>query len=230
MMRRVTPPPRRGGFTLLELLVAMALLGLLASVLFGSLNLAGQSWDRGEARAEANSGMRLAEEFLRANLEAQHPLRLRKAADFPLLFAGETDELRYAAALPARVTAGGVWAYRLMVDGNDARSPLVLQRVIPDLNAMKPPDFAEADRSVLAENIASIKLAYYGRDAGTNDTASDPSWRDHWDDNQRLPLLIRLDVTPQQGPPWPTLVVAPRTGPEAGCRAWDAGRQRCAGV
>ena len=96
---------------------------------------------------------------------------------------------------------------------------------------MQAPDIPDdADRSILAEGIDSIKLGYYGRDAGTNDTASDPSWRDHWDDNQRLPLLVRIDVKPKQGPPWPTLFVAPRTGPEAGCRAWDAGRQRCAGV
>ena len=33
--------------------------------------------------------------------------------------------------------------------------------------------------------------------------------------------LIRIDVTPKQGAPWPTLYVAPREAPEAGCRAWD---------
>jgi len=45
-----------------------------------------------------------------------------------------------------------------------------------------------------------------------------------------LPLLIRVDVSPKQGAPWPTLYVAPREAPEAGCRAWDIARQRCASV
>jgi len=56
------------------------------------------------------------------------------------------------------------------------------------------------------------------------------TWRDRWDDPQRMPLLIRIDVVPKQGPAWPTLVVAPREAPEAGCRAWDGARLRCAAV
>ena len=34
-------------------------------------------------------------------LDAQHPQRMRKIVEFPLLFGGERDELRYAATLPA---------------------------------------------------------------------------------------------------------------------------------
>ena len=51
------------------------------------------------------SGMRLAQDFMRAQIETQHPLRLRKVAEFPLIFGGEQDELRYAAPLPSRVAA-----------------------------------------------------------------------------------------------------------------------------
>jgi general secretion pathway protein J len=217
------------GFTLVELTIALVLLALLAAVLFGSLNLAGTSLDRGEAKADATSGMRLAQAFLRANLEEQHPLRMRKIAELPLLFAGERDELRYAAPLPARVIGGGIWTYRLAVDTSDARSPLVLERVLPDLNAAKLPEFREAERSVLAQDIAELRIGYFGRDAGAND-ASEPTWRDRWDDVQRLPVLIRVDVAPKRGAPWPTLIVAPREAPEAGCRAWDPARLRCASL
>lgn len=217
------------GFTLVEMMIALVLLALMAGLLFGALNLAGESWNRGEAKVEANASMRLTQQFLRTNLEAQHPLRLRKVQEFPLVFAGQTDELRYAANLPARVAGGGIWMYRLLLARDETRSPLVLQRIIPDPNSLQAPDFAEAERSVLAENIAQLKIGYFGRDAGASN-ADEPSWRDHWDDLQRLPILIRIDVTPKQGAAWPTLIVAPRAAPEAGCRAWDTARQRCVGV
>jgi len=217
------------GFTLVELTIALVLLALLAAVLFGSLNLAGTSVDRGEAKVDATSGMRLAQAFLRANLEQQHPLRMRKIAEFPLLFAGERDELRYAAPLPARVAGGGIWFYRVAVATDDARSPLVLERAIPDLNEARKPEFRDAERSVLAQDIAEIRIGYLGRDGDAND-ASDPTWRDRWDDPQRLPLMIRIDVRPKRGPAWPTLVVQPREAPEAGCRSWDAARLRCAAI
>ncbi len=220
---------RSRGFTLVELTIALVLLALLAAVLFGSLNLAGTSLDRGEAKVDATSGMRLAEAFLRTNLEGQHPLRMRKIAELPLLFAGERDELRYAAPLPARVIDGGIWYFRLAVDSADARSPLVLQRALPDLGDTRMPEFRDAERSVLAQDIAELHIAYFGRDKDAHD-ANDPTWRDRWDDAQRLPLLIRIDVIPKKGPAWPTLVVAPREGPEAGCRAWDGARLRCAAL
>ncbi len=221
---------RQSGFTLLELTIALVLLALLSTVLFGSLKLAGRSTDSGEAKADAVSSMRLAEDFLRTNLAQEHPLRMRKIVQFPLLFSGRSDELRYTAELPERVAGGGIWLYRLVLRADDPKSPLVLERMIPDLSATSMPDFSsDADRSVLADGIAKLAIGYYGRDSGDM-TAAAPTWRDRWDDTQRLPLLIRIDVTPKHGRPWPTLYVAPREGPEAGCRAWDDARGQCAGV
>lgn len=220
---------RHRGFTLLELIVALVLLGILSGVLFGSVRLAGRSTDAGTAKATDSATMRLVQQFLRANLEAQHPLRMRKMVDWPLVFAGTSDELRYAAPLPTRVAGGGIWLFRLVVRSDDARSPLVLERMIPDLSAAALPEFANADRSVLAENIASLRIGYFGRDADAAVNVA-PTWRDRWSDPQRLPLMIRIDVAPKSGPPWPTLYVSPREAPEAGCRAWDIAREHCAAV
>ena len=217
------------GFTLIELLIALTLLALMSAVIFGVLDLSGRSYDRGEARVEANAGMRLAQEFLRTNLEAQHPLRLRRVAEFPLMFAGQTDSMNYAAPRPERVLGGGIWYFRLSVAKDDAKSPLILERMIPDLGASTIPEFDKAERSVLAENIAELKIGYYGRDADAS-SAMDPTWHDKWEDKQRLPMLIRIDVTPKDGPAWPTLIVAPREAPESGCRTWDFMRGRCPSV
>ena len=117
----------------------------------------------------------------------------------------------------------------LAVRSDDARSPLTLERQVPDLQADAVPEFTDADRSVLAEDIAELTLAYYGRDVDAAASVA-PTWRDHWDNAQQLPLMIRIDVRPKQGPAWPTLYVSPRDAPEAGCRAWDIARQRCASV
>ena len=218
---------RHRGYTLLELTIALVLLALLSAVLFGSLRLAGQSTDRGEKAVEAAASMRLAEEFLRANLEAQHPQRMRKVAELPLLFTGTAGELRYAADMPPRVAGGGIWYFRLYVRSDDADSPLVIERVVPDLTADVLPGFDHAERSVLATGIGAVKIAYFGRDADAA-IGAEQTWHDGWSDKQRLPALIRIDVSPKEGPAWPTLYVAPREAPEAGCSAWDVARQRCA--
>ena len=227
----MTTPRRPAGFTLIELLVALGLLALMSSVLFGSLRLAGRSYDAGEEKAQASSGMRLASDYLRTQLGAQHPQRMHKIAEFPLLMGGSADELRFTAPLPGRVGVGGMWYYKLSLAPVPGKSEtaLVLDRVIPDLNALDLPGFADAERSVLADDVKALKISYYGRDKGaTLDTA--PTWRGVWDDNQQLPLLIQVEVTPRVGAPWPPIVVAPRAAPEAGCSAWDTVRVTCVGA
>jgi general secretion pathway protein J len=217
------------GFTLLELTIALVLLALMSAMMFGSLSFAGRSWDGGEAKVTQVNEMRQTEEYLRAQLASQFPLRSKKAAGFPLRFAGERGEVRYAAALPSRVAEGGVYYFRLAVVREGDKSLLVQERVIPDPGALDDPDFRDASRSVLAEGIGELRISYYGRDAGAANTDS-PSWRDTWDDKQRLPMLVRIDVVPVKGPPWPQLVVEPRHAPEAGCRVWNPARQSCVGI
>jgi general secretion pathway protein J len=150
-----------------------------------------------------------------------------KAAELPLLFAGEESELRYAAVLPERVAGGGVYYFRLAVMRTGERSQLVQERLVPDVAALQEPEFRDAERSVMAEGIAEIKVGYFGRDANAADVVA-PTWRDRWEDRQRLPLLVRIDVKPVKGAAWPTLIVEPRRSPEAGCAFWDTGQGRCA--
>ena len=221
---------RAGGFTLLELIVALTLLALMASVLFGALGYAGRSWEGGEAKAESTAEMRLSHGFLRAQLESQHPMRMRKMPDYPLLFTGTNEELSFAAPLPARITGGGIWLYRVRIVEENDRGRLVLERMLPDTDAGAFPEFAEADRSVLAEDVKALRVDYYGYDAGASRNTSVPTWHERWDDRQRLPILIRIEVVPRTGGPWPPLVVAPREGLQAGCRQWDIANERCVGM
>ena len=217
---------RSGGFTLVELTVALVLMAAIAAVLFGSLSLAARSWDGGEAKAQEVSDMRAAQSYLRAQLSAQYPQRLWNTVEVPLMFAGERDEIRYAAMLPERVAEGGVYYFRVAVARADDKSQLVQERAIPEAAALQAPEFRDAQRSLLAEDIAELRIAYLGRDPGVSDTV-DPTWRVRWDDKQRLPLLVRIDVKPVKGNAWPTLVVEPRRGLEAGCMLFEAARGRC---
>jgi len=225
----MTRPDERG-FTLLELTIALLLLALMAAVLMGSLRLAGRGVEGGEAKMARMGEMRQTQEFLREALTSQYPQRMKKMPEFPILFGGTSDELRYAAPLPARVIDGGIYYFRLVVTKDSEHSRLVLERLIPDVSAAAMPEFSgNEDKSILAEDIGEIKIEYFGRDPKAL-VANPPTWHDRWEDLQRLPLLIKIDVKPTSGPEWPTLYVAPRRAPEAGCTSWDAGRQTCVGI
>jgi general secretion pathway protein J len=82
---------------------------------------------------------------------------------------------------------------------------------------------------VLADGIGELAISYFGRDENATD-ADTPTWRDRWDDKQRLPLLVKIEVKPEKGPAWPPLVVEPRRAPESACPAYDPTRNRCVGA
>jgi prepilin-type N-terminal cleavage/methylation domain-containing protein len=224
----VTPgKSRQHGFTLIELTVALVIMAGMAAVMFGSLALSARSWDGGEAKASRNADVRQAQAYLRAQLSSQYPQRQWKVVELPLLFGGDRSEIRYAAALPARVAQGGIYYFRTSVVKDGPKSRLVQERVVPDLSSTEEPAFVDADKSVLADDVVELRIAYFGRDPGASD-ADAPTWRERWDDRQRLPLLVKIDAKTSDGTSWPTLVVEPRVASEAGCAAWDSARGLCA--
>jgi len=111
----------------------------------------------------------------------------------------------------------------LTLDGDNSR--LTLSRVIPDYAAISLPDFGN-DFSILADRIAEVHFAYFGRDPDAAEAVT-PTWRDRWDDPQRLPDLIRMDVKPSNSAAWPTLVVEPRLSLQVGCPNWNPAARRC---
>ncbi len=211
----MTPLSRRRatqhGFTLLETIVALTLLGLMLAVLSGSIRFAGQSRDAAASRIDSIDNMRIAQDFLRQTIAQAHPKRWLKAVGRPFVFRGERDELAMAAPLTARVGVGGLFLLKLsLVDAEKGKGKnLVLARAFPEPDAQEMPDFSAAETTVLADNIAELEFAYLGRD----DDASDPVWRDDWKEGARMPEAVRVRIRPLQGSAWPELVVPLRVVP-----------------
>lgn len=219
---------RSRGFTLVELIVALVLLALAASILFGSISLATQSWDRGEAKAEQTRQMRLATQFLRVTLHTAYPVRIQPTGESALPFAGTSDQISFPGQLPERV-GGGLYYFHLgLTPTDDSRSwKLTLQRVVPDYKSAEPPSFSDAETSVLAEGINSIKIQYYGSPFMEGADLQPPTWRDKWDDKMQWPSMVKIEVVPLVGPAWPAFVADLRLAGQAFCDETRRAHQQC---
>ncbi len=213
------------GFTLLELILAFALLGMVMLLVGGALRLATHSWDAGEEHIDTVGQMRIAESFLRTQFSQLQPWRWKKAQGAPLAFVGDAERVRFTAPLVARAGQGGLSWFQLALEPNGESKRLVLRRLVPDREMLAFPEFGDGEKTVLAEKIAEIRLRYFGVE-GRQAAAQSPSWRDVWQDPDRLPMLIELKVRPEKAGAWPELLVAPMVGSEADCR-WDSFHQRC---
>jgi general secretion pathway protein J len=200
------------GFTLLELLVAITLLGLLMAALFGSLRLGARVWETGEARLDASARVQIVQDFLRQRLAEALPLEaVVRAEDAPPepLFAGGIEAVRFANVLPEHLGAGLYLMELALAEDADGegRRNLVLRWQPLDLGAPSAVGSAEPQERVLLDGVEGLELAYFG----SIEPRLAPEWWPQWEGQDVLPGLVRVQVRFAAEDPrsWPELDVHP---------------------
>ena len=223
---------RDGGFTLVELLVSIALLGLISVAMAGSLRFGARVWDTGAARGEWLNRAEITQNFLRQHIgqaaaprprdsRAVAPEALAEApdafADEPeQTFGGASDRLRFTAPAPVQAGVGGFSRFELFLSDEGEGSDLVLSIRLGEVGESDAAAPETSDARVLIEGIEAAAFRYYG--ALEEDREAD--WHDEWTEPDRLPALVALRVTFPDGDRrvWPELVIALRLGAAAAAR------------
>lgn len=197
---------RSAGFTLIEVLLATALLAAGLAIAFSTLTAATRTATQGEAMARHNDRLRTVEDFLRRRLAAARPMAFAMDAgrQVPLRFAGEAGRMRFVADVPAYLGRGGPYLHDVRIvadgDGDGVGIELSLSMVLAGRAiAESPPRPPE----VLVEGLQSARFRYRGL-GPDGDLAG---WQSDWTDGARLPLLVEIRMTDADGRQWPPLVV-----------------------
>jgi general secretion pathway protein J len=206
---------RRGaqrGFTLLELLVAITLLGLLMAALLGGLRLGARVWETGEARRDAGARVQVVQDFLRQRLAGALPFEVTMLAEGgrpEFAFRGTGDEVRFAGALPEQLGAGVYLMQLTLAAGGDdgERRDLVLRWQPLDLEGGSADHPPEPEERVLVEGVEALELAYFG----ALDPREAPDWWPEWTQQDAFPGLVRVQLrfAPDDLHHWPELIVHP---------------------
>ena len=196
------------GFTLIEVVVAMAILGLLLSLVYSALGGVVRVHDVSDERIEDGARLRITHEFLARTLSTAEPIALPQTRqDFAVQFEGDAERLRFMAELPAYVGVGGLHELILVVDERDTRRGLWLGRRAHQLQPQRSVPSGEFAWRLLAEDISQVAFRYFGA-LGNED---EPRWRDDWSPGLTFPELIEVKLTDDTGADWPTLRVRPHT-------------------
>lgn len=187
----------QGGFTLLEILVALVVLGLLMLGLAQGVHFGLKTWES-QARTIARlEDLDAVDRTLRRLVESMDPGSSAdpfaiEGSPTHLVFTGELSI--FAAALPTRRADV---ALRV-----DAAHRLVL-RWIPHLHAVRTGRAAAAQESELLRGVDHLELAYW-------DSTGRAGWQSRW--NQKVPpSLVRIRLVFVEGDKrhWPDIITAP---------------------
>jgi general secretion pathway protein J len=210
----------RSGFTLIEMLVGLALLGLMTLLLFGALRFSIRSWDRAELKTMQVVDLRIVEGVLRREIGKAFPLRIGQANENKIAFEGDGRQVRFVSALPAHLSGGGLSlvALELVEDRSQVKQDapvkaLVLKHVIPDGETRDFSALDKSDSSVLLKGLEDVEFTFFGRD---NDQ-TEASWRNQWISSARIPALMRIKLKFAGNDDVREMLLPLRLGEEAGC-------------
>jgi general secretion pathway protein J len=195
-------PGVQGGFTLLELLIALTLLGLITVMLYGGLHFAIRGAESGERRAEISEQVRLIESFIRREVSQIYPLVWSsKEGKQRVAFKGRSEALHFAAILPAHRGEGGLYLVSIEAVHNQQDYQLIFSYRLarPEIQDFET---ASQERVVLVDDIERVEFLYYGR----QEKEDEARWHSRWKDRNNLPQLVRLRLK-TVSLVWPDLVI-----------------------
>jgi len=203
----LTANPNQRGFTLLELLIAMTLLGFIVVMMAGALQLGTRALDAGDERVESANRIRLVQSFIRRQLSQARPLQWEQATGEQFVaFEGNPHAMRFAAPPPARHLWGGLQIIGLEAEQGDAGERLILTSRMYVQQAGESQETEQGERVVLLDNMDELEFAYLGSQGPDEPLV----WQDHWQRAYGFPKLVRLraKMRDARGGGWPELVVA----------------------
>ncbi|WP_232823573.1 prepilin-type N-terminal cleavage/methylation domain-containing protein [Dyella sp. C9] len=197
---RHTPAAMRG-FTLLEVLGALALLALLLLGVYGGVRTATHAVHSGEQAIGRLDEIRSAQQFLRRELAQARAVPLgRTDKGDPIYFTGDAHVMRFVAPLPGYLGQLGpqLQQLKLVPDGKGGSR-------LEASFALMPPDgsapHALGEPEVLLEGIRDGSFSYRAPD--TAQKAGD--WRDQWSDVRAMPRIVRIALRLKGTSNWPEL-------------------------
>jgi general secretion pathway protein J len=186
---RAAGPPAagaQGGFTLLELLIALAIVGALLVIALGGLRVALAAWSRGENRAEIQQHARGLVTLLTRSVTGAYPYETTKPDSLEriLLFDGRPDRLAFVTASPP-VPLSPTIAYTavmLSVEDGVTRGLAIREFALPNEDRFDRTEPQFQDPSVTA-----IRFRY---------RSPEETWEDSWDatEHQELPLAVEITL------------------------------------
>jgi len=195
------------GFTLLEIMLAVAILGMMAVAIFRFVqsNMTALQFSYVTAANDAQyDGLR---DLLTTEWQSLSPIRARMMGEPFKLNDRERDEIRWnCGAGPGLLTryAPGEFTVVLRLQSNNEKNGQLDLGLLRE--AQDDSDTVEADETwvPLIRNVASLEITYFDPNANT--------WLPRWPGGTRLPSLVKISLgRPDAADPWEAIIPLRRT-------------------
>lgn len=212
---------RNGGYTVLELIIALSLMSFLSLMLFGGLRFGTRAWETIDQSARSTDDVRLAQNWIYHEIAAAYPAYVRAPPPGHIEFSGTQDDIRFIAPVATALESAGYAHVQLrIVEGTHGFD------LMADESPESPTASTATARYVIIGGLSSASFSYFGKTSANEASA----WHDRWEARTELPRLVRITgaFPARDGRHWPDLFVSPRINADQSC-IYDVLTRMCRG-
>lgn len=190
------------GFTLIEVLIAMTLLSIMVVLLFTSLKICADSWEKGESKITDVNEVAVVYNFFQRHLSVAKPLWNELSADEKAFsFQGNAHSLQFLSAFPASAGRSGLqlFSLNLQEDDNDQSINVTITPFVPVVEG----EIRQKEEVTLINHVSNFTLAYFGSDDGV----SAGSWTEEWENKEVMPQLVKINISLENQIYWPEIII-----------------------
>ncbi|MFA5922846.1 MAG: prepilin-type N-terminal cleavage/methylation domain-containing protein [Methylococcaceae bacterium] len=193
---------RLRGFTLIEVLIAMTLLSIMVVLLFSSLKICADSWEKGENKITDVNEVAVVYNFFQRHLSVAKPLWNDFSGENKTLsFQGKTQSLQFVSAFPASAGRTGLQLFSIELQAED-NDQVIKVTITPFFPAAEGEEWHKEEVSLI-KHVSDFTLAYFGSDDGV----SEGSWQDEWLDKEVQPRLVKINIKLENEIYWPEIII-----------------------
>lgn len=187
------------GFTLIEVIVTLTILGFIVLMVSGTFRLGLSSWEKGDAIKEDYQKIRMISQLVSRQMKSLVPYKIRteKAEGNYLAFDGKAHSLRFVSALPikAKRPEGFVYVVYQFKDEGEKKGRLVLYEQRALNKDFFEDDLKEDSAVTLFGGVSQVRFEYY-READKEKSRTE-EWVEEWNakEEKDLPKALRMTVT-----------------------------------
>ena len=193
-----------GGFTLLEVMVAMVLLGIAMSLVMGGFRFTSKAWRSGEETTTRTSDLQVVQRVLHNMVGKSFPATVEDGRIIRYAFIGDEKQIRFTTFLPPYPDRAGLYTIELTIEQQNKLTQLLLRRAPFDEESFLLGELGDEQETLLLETPSRLAFSYFG----AVDDNSDPDWHNQWDAPDQIPQTVRLavDAGDEQEFDWPDIV------------------------
>jgi general secretion pathway protein J len=175
---------RSRGFTLLEVLIAISIVGALLVIAFSGMRVAIAAWHQGEARVEAHQHVRAVAHILTRALGAAYPYRATKGTspEAVVLFDATDKQLEFVTQSPPLPLQAPIafTAVGIALEEGEAPGLVVRERALPNRDP-----FTEGTVVMRDPSVTSLTFRFLTEDG---------NWVESWNgqDAKTIPQAVQL--------------------------------------